>query len=180
MHLDALAYSLFVRMHSSTARKWSMWFSTSDLPSAARLWTMDEDVVEVCMCIRPMGPEELRHQTIEHGRCIRQPLGHDQPLPEHTSRSTDRCQRDIACSHEQLVIAIDQVERTVHRAANHVVLQNILPRNRRLCRDGGSVKLIESVNDTPLAIRVSHTEGWCRVRRLALTHHNIKYPTRGP
>jgi hypothetical protein len=27
------------------------------------------------------------------------------------------------------------------------------------------------VNDAPLAIRLSDTEGWCRVRRLALTHH---------
>ncbi|KAG4037489.1 hypothetical protein PC123_g26946 [Phytophthora cactorum] len=38
-HLSKLPSNLLVRMHSSTARKCSTWFSTSDFPCSARLWT---------------------------------------------------------------------------------------------------------------------------------------------
>ena len=37
IHFDALAYIYFVRMHSITARKWSMWLFTSDRPCSARI-----------------------------------------------------------------------------------------------------------------------------------------------
>ena len=36
-HFDGSAHSLLMLMHSSTARKWSMWFSTSAFPFSARL-----------------------------------------------------------------------------------------------------------------------------------------------
>ncbi|KAJ8556845.1 hypothetical protein ON010_g9121 [Phytophthora cinnamomi] len=94
-----------------------------------------------------------------------------EPLREHPARGTHSRERDVTRSHEQLIESIDQVERTVHIAARHVVMKNVHPRDWRLRRNGGSVELVKSVHDTPLAIWLTDTERGRGVRRLALTHH---------
>ena len=133
---------------------------------------MNKYVIKVCLCISTVRAEQLCHQTIKRSRGIGKPLWHNQPLPKHTARSANRCKRDITCSHEQLIITINQIESTVHSTPCHVVLKNVLSRNRCLCRYSGRIKLVISMHNTPLAIRLFDTKCRCGMRRLALTHHS--------
>ena len=118
---------------------------------------MDKNAIKVRLCVIPMWVEKLRHQAIKRSRGTGKSLGENWPPPKHTAWSTNRCKRDITCSHEQLMLAIDQVECTVHCTSCHVVLKNVLFRNGCLCRYSGRIKLIISVHNTPLVIRFFDT-----------------------
>ena len=113
---------------------------------------------------------KLRHQTIKCSRGIGKALGHNQPLPNHNYWSTNHCERDIACSHEHLILYFNQVECTVHSTSCHVVLKNIISRNWCLCRYSGRIHPIISMYNKPLTIGLFDTKCRCGMRRLTLTY----------
>ena len=106
----------------------------------------------------------------ECSRGIGNSLGQYQPFPKHINWSTNLCDWDITCSHKQLIIPIDQVECTVHCTFYHVVLKNILSRNGCLCRYSGRIKIIISVYNTPLTIRLFDANFRSGMRRFTLTY----------
>ncbi|KAE9262897.1 hypothetical protein PR003_g33364, partial [Phytophthora rubi] len=57
--------------------------------------TVHEDVVEVRLYELPHRPEELRNEPVERGGCVGQPLGHDQPFPQHPAGSAHRSEWDV-------------------------------------------------------------------------------------
>ena len=59
---------------------------------------------KVSLRIASMRAKQLRNQTVKRCRGIRQPLWHKQPLPVHTTRSTDRCKRNVTPSYQEMVV----------------------------------------------------------------------------
>ena len=119
--------------------------------------TMDKYVNKICFCISTVRAEQFRYQVIKRSWGIEKPLGHNQPPQNHTAWSTNRCKRDITCSHEKLITTIDKVECTVHCRSCHVVLNNVLFRNGCLCWYIGRIKLIINMHNTPIPIIVFDT-----------------------
>ncbi|GMF14502.1 unnamed protein product [Phytophthora fragariaefolia] len=78
---------------------------------AFRRTTVHEDVVEVRLYEVPHRPEELRHDSIKRSGCIEQPLEHHQPFLQHPARGTYHRKRNIRLAHQELIIAVDHVER---------------------------------------------------------------------
>ena len=109
---------------------------------------MDKDIIKVRLCPRTVRAEQLCHQSVKHIRSVGSLLVHNQPLPEHAARSTNRCKRDIACSHKQLVIITNQIQWTVHITTHHTVLRSILYRDRILRWYGGCFRPITSLHNT--------------------------------
>ena len=138
-----------------------------EIPTLLRLG-VDEDIVKIGRRELAERPEKVCHQTIERGGGIGQPLWHHQPLPQHTAGCTDSGQRNRGWVHEDLVVAIYQIEETESLRSTHLVDDHILPRDGRLRRNGLGIQLVIGVNNTPLAIRLAHTKRRCAVGRLAL------------
>ncbi|KAE8876733.1 hypothetical protein PF003_g39157 [Phytophthora fragariae] len=78
--------------------------------------------------------------------------------------------RGMSLSHQDLIEAVCQIDRAVDDAARHGVEDHVLPRNGRLCGNGGIVQLVECMDDAPPASRLLHAERRTRVRRDTLSH----------
>ena len=82
---------------------------------------VDEYIVKVRLRKRAQRTEQLGDQSVERRGCIRQPLWHYQPLPQHPARGAYCCEWDVAFAHQDLVISIYQIQCAVKLTSWHVV-----------------------------------------------------------
>ena len=90
-----------------------------------------------------------------------QPLWHNEHHSTHTAPNSNRYQRKILISHEQQVVTIEKVERTIHSKSHHIALKNIASRDWCLSRNGDRLELIVRIDNAPLPIEnfMTHNVG---------------------
>ncbi|GMF26742.1 unnamed protein product [Phytophthora fragariaefolia] len=111
--------SAFIRDQASGSEKYIVFGGL--LTGPARNWYQ-----QLGRSTRSNWKELLNDFRVEY--CV---LGVYQPLPQHPTGGTYRRERNIGLAHQELIIAVDHVERTKDRAACHAVLQHILSGDRR-------------------------------------------------
>ena len=73
--------------------------------------TMHEYIVKVMGRVGTVLTHHVSHHSVECRRCVFQPLWHHKPLPQHTAWGAYCRFGYISISHENLIVAILQIQR---------------------------------------------------------------------